>query len=82
MLGHPGSQCVCQVYKAHNKGPKVLILSLGRMHGVMHVGGVVIKHLLPRVKSKNLFVPMTRKQLGLVDHRPGFNCMRAPLVAS
>lgn len=70
-----------QVYSPFN-GPRMLIVSLGRKHGAMHVGGVVFCHLLPRVKSKGLFIAQTRKQLGLPDPGGGFACARAPAAAS
>lgn len=70
-----------QAYRPFNGHPKVLLVSLGRMHGVMHVGGVVIKHLLPRAKAKNLFIPQTRKSIGLDRPKQGISCARAPAVA-
>lgn len=69
-----------EIYKPNNGRPKMLVVALGRKHGVMHVGGVIVEHLLPRIKSKGLFVALTRKQLGLKDRAGGLRCMRGPVT--
>ena len=51
-----------------SKGPGVMFIALGRRHGVCHLGSMVSKHLLPRLKSKDLFIGSTRRSIGARDH--------------
>ena len=48
----------------------VMFVALGRHHGVCHIGSLVSKRLLPRLKSRDLWVGSTRRQIGARE-RPG-----------
>ena len=46
----------------------IMFIALGRHHGVCHIGSLVSKHILPRFKSKDLFIGSTRRQIGAREH--------------
>ena len=46
----------------------IMFIALGRRHGVCHIGGFVSKHVLPRLKSRDLFVASTRRKIGAAKH--------------
>ena len=63
MIGGGASERRLKEYKP---GPKIAIVSLGRKEGVAHFPYITLMGCIPgKIKSGDLFVGKTRKQMGL-----------------